>query len=142
MQAAKRNRKRGSARADASVDQSVRAYNRPVVIPEIRLRWRQIRWLTAGAVLAALCALAAAAGAQAQPGGGDGAPSSAGGRVLLVLPFDNRTGQPSLEWIREAAAEILSMRFAAAGFEPTSRADRTYALDHLGLPQGFQPSRA
>ena len=64
------------------------------------------------------------------------------GRVLLVLPFDNRTGQPSLEWIREAAAEVLSSRFAAAGFEPTSRTDRIYALDHLGLPQGFQPSRA
>ena len=62
--------------------------------------------------------------------------------MLLVLPFDNRTGQPSLEWIREAAAEILSMRFRSAGFEPTSRADRVYALDHLGLPQGFQPSRA
>ena len=25
---------------------------------------------------------------------------------------------------------------------PLSRADRLYALDHLGLPQGFQPSRA
>lgn len=65
-----------------------------------------------------------------------------GAQVLLVLPFDNRTGQPSLEWIREAAAEILSRRFASAGFQPTSRADRVYALDHLGLPQGFQPSRA
>jgi tetratricopeptide (TPR) repeat protein/nucleotide-binding universal stress UspA family protein len=63
-------------------------------------------------------------------------------RVLLVLPFDNRTGQPSLEWVREAAAQVLSTRFAAAGYEPTSRADRVYALDHLGLPQGFQPSRA
>jgi tetratricopeptide (TPR) repeat protein len=89
--------------------------------------------------------LAATAGAQQQPGaaaGDGGARSSGGGRVLLVLPFDNRTGQPSLEWIREAAAEILSMRFASAGFQPTSRADRVYALDHLGLPQGFQPSRA
>jgi tetratricopeptide (TPR) repeat protein len=44
--------------------------------------------------------------------------------------------------VREAAAEILSMRFASAGFQPTSRADRVYALDHLGLPQGFHPSRA
>lgn len=59
-----------------------------------------------------------------------------------MLPFDNRTGQPSLEWVREAAAEVLSERFASAGFQPTSRADRTYALDHLGLPQSFQPSRA
>src|ERR1035438_10227068 len=64
------------------------------------------------------------------------------GRILLVLPFDNRSGQPSLEWVREAAAEILSSRFASAGFAPMSRADRMYALDHLGLPQGFHPSRA
>ena len=64
------------------------------------------------------------------------------GRILLVLPFDNRTGQPSLDWIREAAPEILGSRFASAGFAPMSRADRLYALDHLGLPQEFQPSRA
>ena len=64
------------------------------------------------------------------------------GRILLVLPFDNRSGQPSLEWIREAAAELLSRRFASAGFSPMSREDRLYALDHLGLPEGFQPSRA
>jgi tetratricopeptide (TPR) repeat protein len=74
-----------------------------------------------------------------------GTDSAAGdrGRILLVLPFDNRTGQPSLEWIREASAEILSSRLASAGFAPMSRADRMYALDHLGLPpQGFHPSRA
>lgn len=64
------------------------------------------------------------------------------GRILLVLPFDNRTGQPNLEWIREAAPELLSNRFSSAGFSPMSREDRLYALDHLGLPQGFQPSRA
>ncbi len=64
------------------------------------------------------------------------------GRILLVLPFDNGTAQPSLEWIREAAAELLSSRFASAGFSPMNRQDRLYALDHLGLPEGFQPSRA
>jgi len=64
------------------------------------------------------------------------------GRIILVLPFDNRTGQPSLEWIREAAAEILNSRLNSAGFAPMSRADRRYALDHLGMPQGFHPSRA
>ena len=63
-------------------------------------------------------------------------------RILLVLPFDNGTGQPNLEWIREAVPEILDARFASAGFAPMSRADRMYALDHLGLPQQFQPSRA
>ncbi len=73
----------------------------------------------------------------------DAAPASADkGRILLVLPFDNRTGQPSLEWIREAAADLLSSRLSSAGFAPMTRADRIYALDHLGLPQSFQPSRA
>ncbi len=64
------------------------------------------------------------------------------GRILLVLPFDNRSGQMSLDWVREAAAELLNSRFSSAGFAPLSREDRMYALDHLGLPQGFQPSRA
>jgi tetratricopeptide (TPR) repeat protein len=111
----------------------------------MRSRW--VRRIGAGAAMSVFCALFAAAcvWGQASPeaSGGDGAESGAGGsRVLLVLPFDNRTGQPNLEWMREAAAEILSTRFASAGFQPTSRADRMYALDHLGLPQGFQPSRA
>jgi len=81
--------------------------------------------------------------AQTAPSPAASAASNAGaGRILLVLPFDNRSGQPNLEWVREAAAEILSSRLASAGFAPLSRADRLYALDHLGLPQGFQPTRA
>ena len=63
-------------------------------------------------------------------------------RILLVLPFDNGSSQPSLEWIREAAPEILTSRLSAAGFSPLSRTDRRYALDHLGFPQAFHPSRA
>ena len=61
---------------------------------------------------------------------------------MLVLPFDNRTGQPNLEWMREAAAELITTRLAAAGFASITRTDRIYAFDHLGLPQNFQPSRA
>ncbi|HEX8813523.1 MAG TPA: tetratricopeptide repeat protein, partial [Terracidiphilus sp.] len=63
-------------------------------------------------------------------------------RILLVLPFENRSNQPSLEWIREAAPEILTSRLASAGFSPLSRSERRYALDHLGFPQSFHPSRA
>ena len=59
-----------------------------------------------------------------------------------MIPFDNRTNQPNLDWIREAAANLLTSRFASAGFAPMTRADRVYALDHLGLPPNFQPSRA
>lgn len=111
----------------------------------MRLRW--VRRVSAGAALVFLCAWSSAFYGRAQTGvdgssGGSQDSDAGGSRVLLVLPFDNRTGQPNLEWMREAAAEILSTRFASAGFQPTSRADRMYALDHLGLPQGFQPSRA
>ncbi|HEX4322560.1 MAG TPA: tetratricopeptide repeat protein [Acidobacteriaceae bacterium] len=81
-----------------------------------------------------------------------GADSIGQGHILLVLPFDNLTAPgtadqanqdaSSLDWIREAAPEILNSRFASAGFFPLSREDRLYALDHLGLPETFDPSRA
>src|ERR1035441_6859030 len=125
------------------MNRSSNAYNHSVVHSSYSSRLRKIRPLAAGAGLVfslafstSLCVPAQAA-AQAGPASG-----TAGGHILLVLPFDNRTGQPSLEWIREAAAEILSRRFRSAGFAPMSRDDRRYALDHLGLPQGFHPSRA
>ncbi len=94
-------------------------------------------WRLVAIVLAATLAVCSAARGQ------DAADSAKEhGRILLVLPFDNATGQPTLEWIREAVPEILSSRLASAGYAPLSRADRLYALDHLGLPPGFQPSRA
>ena len=77
-------------------------------------------------------ALGAQAQGQASPEVSQETADAGRGRILLVLPFDNRTGQPSLDWIREAGAEILSSRFTSAGFAPMSRADRIYALDHLG----------
>jgi tetratricopeptide (TPR) repeat protein len=104
----------------------------------MRPRWA--RRISSGAATIVCCALSVAVCARGQASGD--ASEAGGSRVLLVLPFDNRTGQPNLEWLREAAAQILSTRFASAGFQPTSRTDRMYALDHLGLPQGFQPSRA
>lgn len=68
--------------------------------------------------------------------------SIAHGRLLLVLPFENHTGQASLNWIGQAFPEIFNRRLASAGFLPISRTDLTYAYDHLGLPDNFQPSRA
>jgi tetratricopeptide (TPR) repeat protein len=63
-------------------------------------------------------------------------------QLLLALPFDNRTGQANLDWIGEAVSEILNQRLGASGFDIISRDDRQYALEHLGLPRAFQPSRA
>lgn len=125
-------------------------YNQSVVHILLSLRFWRLARSAATLMFAAFVVLTLAVAAQSGAESGSGQVASAGstefgaghGRILLVLPFDNRSGQPSLEWIREAAPEILSSRFASAGFAPMSRTDRLYALDHLGLPQGFHPSRA
>jgi len=65
-----------------------------------------------------------------------------GGRVVLVLPFDNRSGQNNLAWIGDSFPDTLDQRLTSAGFLTISRDDRQYALDHLGLPVDFRPSRA
>jgi tetratricopeptide (TPR) repeat protein len=66
----------------------------------------------------------------------------ANGRVVLVLPFDNRSGNPSLNWIGDSFPDTLDKRLNSAGFLTISHDDRLYALDHLGLPPDFRPSRA
>jgi tetratricopeptide (TPR) repeat protein len=62
--------------------------------------------------------------------------------VVLVLPFDNRTGQTNLAWIGDSFPDTLNQRLTSAGFLTITRDDRQYALDHLGLPVDFRPSRA
>jgi tetratricopeptide (TPR) repeat protein len=115
-------------------------YNRAVVALLLPSR-RRVRQTPAAAFLLVTLVLACALQNKAQTTPADA--SNAGkNRILLVLPFDNGTSQLNLEWIREAAPAILDQRFASAGFAPMSRPDRMYALDHLGLPQQFQPSRA
>jgi TolB-like protein len=117
------------------------AYNQPVVTTFSRirsgLRSARIRpWTTpvgfclALAFFFTVCAYAQTA-AEINPSAGDR------GRIVLVLPFDNRTGQPRLDWIREASAEFLRSRLASAGFYPMSRADRVYALGPPGAAAGL-----
>jgi tetratricopeptide (TPR) repeat protein len=65
-----------------------------------------------------------------------------GGRLVLVLPFDNRSGQSNLNWIGDSFPYTLDQRLTSAGFLTISRDDRIFALEHLGLPDDFRPSRA
>jgi len=67
---------------------------------------------------------------------------SAGGRVVLVLPFDNHSGNASLNWIGDSFPDTLNKRLTSAGFLTISHDDRQYAYDHLGLPADFRPTRA
>jgi tetratricopeptide (TPR) repeat protein len=64
------------------------------------------------------------------------------GRVILVLPFENRSGQADLSWIGESFPDTLNQRFSSASFLTISQEDRRYALDHLGFPSDFRPTRA
>jgi tetratricopeptide (TPR) repeat protein len=64
------------------------------------------------------------------------------GRVVLVLPFENRSGDASLGWIGDSFPDTLNKRLNSAGFLTISRDDRSFAYDHLGLPVAFRPSRA
>ncbi|HEY5057346.1 MAG TPA: tetratricopeptide repeat protein [Acidobacteriaceae bacterium] len=65
-----------------------------------------------------------------------------GGKLVLVLPFENRSGQPNLSWIGDSFPWTLDERLNSAGFLTIGRDDRQYAMQHLGLPADFKPSRA
>jgi tetratricopeptide (TPR) repeat protein len=84
--------------------------------------------------LAAIFACGTAAIAQA--------PEEPGGRVVLVLPFDNHSGNTSLNWIGDSFPDTLNKRLNAAGFLTISHDDRQFAYEHLGLPADFRPTRA
>ena len=87
--------------------------------------------LSAFAVAVPLPAQIASAGGQAPPG-----------RLILVLPFDNHSGNTGLDWIGDSFPDTLNQRLSSTGFLTITREDRAYALDHLGLPADFRPSRA
>ena len=61
---------------------------------------------------------------------------------MLVLPFDNRSGQTNLGWIGDSFPDTLNQRLSSVGFLTITRDDRQFALDHLGLPVDFKPTRA
>ena len=86
--------------------------------------------------LAAIFAFSTAAIAQ------DSDPTQPAGRVVLVLPFDNHSGNSSLNWIGNSFPNTLNKRLDSTGFLTISHDDRVYAYDHLGLPADFRPTRA
>ncbi len=89
----------------------------------------------------ALFLLASCIASQAAPFQSGGADEPTG-HVVLVLPFDNKSGQADLGWIGESFPDTLDERLSSSGFLTISRDDRQYALDHLGLPTDFRPTRA
>jgi tetratricopeptide (TPR) repeat protein len=63
-------------------------------------------------------------------------------QTLLILPFENRSKSPGLEWIGESFPEILAERLASPSMYIISREDRVYAFDRMGIPVTTRPSHA
>jgi tetratricopeptide (TPR) repeat protein len=99
------------------------------LLPRLQKRWPALLLL-----LGTLPALSQSAPSPETP--------ETGGRVVLVLPFDNRTGQTNLAWVGDSFPDTLNQRLTSVGFLTITRDDRKFALDHLGLPVDFRPSRA
>jgi tetratricopeptide (TPR) repeat protein len=64
------------------------------------------------------------------------------GHLVWVLPFENNSTQPGLDWIGASFPDILDQRLSSAGFLTIRREDRRYAMQHLGLPADFHPTQA
>jgi tetratricopeptide (TPR) repeat protein len=64
------------------------------------------------------------------------------GHLVWVLPFENNSTQPGLDWIGASFPDILNSRLSSAGFLTIRREDRRYAMQHLGLPADFHPTQA
>jgi len=65
-----------------------------------------------------------------------------GGDTLVVLPFENRSQAPGLDWIGEAFPEVLSQRLGSPNLFAVSRESRDYAFERLGIPSSTKLSRA
>ncbi|HEY6308132.1 MAG TPA: tetratricopeptide repeat protein [Candidatus Angelobacter sp.] len=63
-------------------------------------------------------------------------------QILLLMPFENTSNAPGIDWIGEAFPEVLGQRLNRGPLFLVSRSDRLSALDRLGLPAVAKPSRA
>jgi TolB-like protein len=62
--------------------------------------------------------------------------------TAIVMPFDNASGAPGIEWIAESFPELLSQRLASPTIYVLTRDDRVRAYDRAGIPASMHPSRA
>jgi Flp pilus assembly protein TadD/TolB-like protein len=69
------------------------------------------------------------------------APATAG-QDILVVPFENQSKAPGIEWIGDSFPELLQERLNSATLFVLPREDRMRAYDRLGIPVELHPSRA
>lgn len=62
--------------------------------------------------------------------------------TVLIMPFENISKAPGLDWIGEAFPEVLGQRLAQPGLFIVPREDRLYAFDRAGIPPSVRASHA
>jgi TolB-like protein len=63
-------------------------------------------------------------------------------QMVVIMPFENNSTAPGIDWIGEAFPEVVGNRLNTPPLFVVSRADRLLAFDRLGLPPAAKPSRA
>lgn len=63
-------------------------------------------------------------------------------QTLVVMPFENRSNAPGLEWISESFPEVLGQRLGSDDLYVLGREYRLHAYDRAGIPAAIHPSRA
>jgi tetratricopeptide (TPR) repeat protein len=76
------------------------------------------------------------------PFNANGQTASAAGRTLVVIPFENTSPTPGLEWLGEAFPEAFREQLNSPVVYVASRDERLRAYDRLGIPAGLHLSRA
>ncbi len=64
------------------------------------------------------------------------------GQTVLVVPFENQSKAPGIEWIGDSFPELLQERLNSPTLYVLPREDRLRAYDRLGIPVHVRPSRA
>jgi len=63
-------------------------------------------------------------------------------RTLLVIPFENTSPTPGLEWLGEAFPAAFGWQLDSPLLYVVTREERLRAYDRQGIPAGVHPSRA
>lgn len=66
----------------------------------------------------------------------------AGGNTMVILPFENTSATPGLEWLGEGFAEGVRWQLDSPLLYVVTRTERLRGYDRLGIPAGVHPSRA
>jgi tetratricopeptide (TPR) repeat protein len=64
------------------------------------------------------------------------------GQTVLVVPFENQSKAPGIEWIGDSFPELLQERLNSPTLYVLPREDRLRAYDRFGIPVHLRPSRA